>query len=239
MPGPPGFGNTSTRAPTLHPGGLHPGPSVPFALRGSNRGSSEPRRKKWNDRHHITHANIYQDPNTRTYFDRDVPRLDLPKAPRRRLRPTWRLDVPEDATEESKLYRTWDAWHARWKDQWHWVMEAEHGERTAPNPPKVRTPRQPTDLKAQREKEAAWDRHHATVFSRNNHVFQPNFRSYFDRWKDDVPADPAAQLRDVTWKLGVELKPLHKSYTAPQLPERGAQRFSLPGQKPWVGNFAS
>eukprot|EP00439_Symbiodinium_sp_Y106_P056123 s385_g7.t2 len=57
----------------------------------------------------------------RGYFGRPVEREDNPVVPRRRLRPTWRLDIPEEETPE-KAYRIFDAPNASWKEQPQWVM---------------------------------------------------------------------------------------------------------------------
>lgn len=113
---------TSTQAPIIHPGPLHVGPSVPWALNG-DRPKSGKRRPQWNERHHATWDNDFQAPNTRSYFDRFVDRAptSITAGPHRRLRPVWALDVP--AVEiPNQVYRVFDAPNACWKDQRQWLL---------------------------------------------------------------------------------------------------------------------
>lgn len=101
-------------------------------------------------------------------------------------------------------------------------------------PKRARTPRKAEDLRAQREHEGSWNRHHCTVFSRFNHKFHPNYRSYFDRWKDDTGGgnDP-----NPSWRLGVERKPLGYMNRSMSQPDPLKDRGGLPGQAAWVSNF--
>lgn len=116
-----------SQAPTIHPGPLHVGPAIPWALRAGDSpakpdtGTKPKRRKKWNERHQITWANDAQAPNTRCYFGRHVDREDVPVVPRRRLRPTWVLDVPE-VESSTQAYRIFDPLTASWKEQPQWTM---------------------------------------------------------------------------------------------------------------------
>jgi len=125
-----------TVAPILHPGSLHVGPSIPWALKshvheeekkeGDKKSSKSKSKKKhrrplWKERHQLVWSNDTQAPNTRCYFGRPVEREDQPTIPRRRLRPVWRLDIPEEETPE-KAYRIFDAANASWKEQPQWVM---------------------------------------------------------------------------------------------------------------------
>lgn len=124
-----------TVAPTLHPGSLHVGPSIPWALHACTheedkkddkkdekaKVKKKQRRPQWKERHQLVWSNDTQAPNTRCYFGRPVEREDNPVVPRRRLRPTWRLDIPEEEAPE-KAYRIFDAPNASWKEQPQWVM---------------------------------------------------------------------------------------------------------------------
>lgn len=131
-----------TEAPTLHPGPLHVGPAIPWALKGPKDHSSPKKKKtgggdfdaadphgekkkrtrrKWDERHDVTWKNDSQALNTRDYFDRPVDKVDIPLMPRRRLRPTWVLDCPEAETS-NQVYRVFDAMTASWKEQPQWVM---------------------------------------------------------------------------------------------------------------------
>lgn len=77
---------------------------------------------------------------------------------------------------------------------------------------RTRTPRNVADLRNQRKKEKEWHGIHGTVFSRFNNILHPNYRSYFDRWKDADGPD----VREPTWKLAVERRsPLAKSSSEP------------------------
>lgn len=126
-----------TEAPIIHPGPLHVGPAIPWALKGpkdhpspkkkKTGGEEDPhsekkrRPRKWDERHEVTWSNDTQAPNTRDYFDRPVDKVDIPVMPRRRLRPTWVLDCPEVQTP-NQVYRVFDAMTASWKEQPQWVM---------------------------------------------------------------------------------------------------------------------
>ncbi|CAE8598239.1 unnamed protein product [Polarella glacialis] len=117
-----------TVAPILHPGSLHVGPAIPWALRQGDfpkvlkEGETQPpRRSRWNERHQITWPNVEKGPNTRSYFDRHVERVDIPVGPRHRLRPTWSLDVPETESG-TQVYRIFDPVTASWKEQTQWAM---------------------------------------------------------------------------------------------------------------------
>eukprot|EP00930_Biecheleria_cincta_P004190 TRINITY_DN10508_c0_g1_i1.p1 TRINITY_DN10508_c0_g1~~TRINITY_DN10508_c0_g1_i1.p1 ORF type:complete len:293 (+),score=38.41 TRINITY_DN10508_c0_g1_i1:119-997(+) len=130
-----------TEAPIIHPGPLHVGPAIPWALKGPkdhppqkkidefgdfdvdppNSKKKKRPRKKWDERHEVTWKNDAQAPNTRDYFDRRVDRVDVPVMPRRRLRPTWVLDCPE-VEAPNQVYRVFDAITASWKEQPQWAM---------------------------------------------------------------------------------------------------------------------
>lgn len=102
------------------------GPAIPWALKAGDPPSKSEqtkpkRRKKWNERHQITWANDAQAPNTRCYFGRHVDREDVPVVPRRRLRPTWVLDIPE-VESSTQAYKVFDALTASWKEQPQWTM---------------------------------------------------------------------------------------------------------------------
>lgn len=197
----------------------------------------------------MTWQNDLQAANMRSYFDRHIPRVDRDQLPKVKRRPHWNIDIKPEAesADEPNVYRIWDAWHAHWKDQWQWLPKEPGQEKdvlnddmdTPPPPPEDpnlrnnRTPRNGADLKNQRSQEKEWDKHHGTVFSRNNQEFQPNFRSYFDRWKDDVKT--VDQSTVPTWRLPVEMKPLNRSRSEPI--DRSVQRHMLLGQRPWAGNF--
>lgn len=241
------FGRQSVSTPVIGPSIA--GPAITFALRARDPSSEGQKRPKWDGRHHIVRQNDSCDPNTRCYFDRFVDRVKYPDClPKTRLRPTFRLDCePEDA-KNPKVYRTWDAWHARWKEQWQWAEAADAHEQqfmgvAKGNRPKNRSPRRDPDLLVQRGREKEWDSKHHAVFSRANETLQVNYRSYFDRWKEDYPANPAASLtREPTWRLPLEKKPLIRrsgSEPKPGMLDRDKQRFCLPGQKAWNGNFNS
>lgn len=123
-----------TIAPTLHPGGLHVGPAIPWALQAypeekdkdkekeKEKVKPKPqRRPQWKERHQLVWSNDTQAPNTRNYFGRPVEKEDNPAIPRRRLRPTWRLEIDEEETG-TKAYQIFDAPSASWKEQSQWVM---------------------------------------------------------------------------------------------------------------------
>eukprot|EP00435_Cladocopium_sp_Y103_P028831 s1732_g7.t1 len=125
-----------TVAPTLHPGGLHVGPAIPWALQAhpeekdkdkdkdkeKEKVKQKPqRRPQWKERHQIVWSNDTQAPNTRNYFGRPVEKEDHPAIPRRRLRPTWRLEIDE-AADGTKAYQIFHAPSASWKEQSQWVM---------------------------------------------------------------------------------------------------------------------
>lgn len=253
------WGRQSVSVPVLHKGGSYAGPSIAFALRtGDATATGGPRRPKWDGRHHLVRQNDSCDPNTRCYFDRFVDRVQypdcLPKVP---LKPTFRLDCEPEDGQKPRVHRTWDAWHARWVDQWQWAVHPDvpvagsaagtaepqaPGLTRAQRGPKTRSPRRDADLLVQREREKEWDSKHHAVFSRANDILQPNYRSYFDRWKEDNPAhsNPVA-ARTPSWRLPLEKKPLLRNSSAPKALtlERDRQRYSLPGQQPWNGNFNS
>lgn len=260
----------------MHKGGNHAGPAIAFALRPGSPTATGSKRPRWDGRHQLVRANDCCDPNTRCYFDRFVDRVKypdcLPKVP---LRPTYRLDVEPEESENPKVYRTWDAWHARWVEQWQWAeapgalaaasaaaaaqsaaaaggaagaadqrsLAQSMNVTKANKGPKPRSPRRDCDLLAQREREKDWDSKHHTVFSRANGTLHPNYRCYFDRWKDERPTQPTTiSARVPSWRLPVEKKPLLRSSSAPKHDTFGRQerqRYSLPDQKPWIGNFNS
>lgn len=132
----------SCNAPAIHPGPLHVGPAIPWALRGprdgrvgvspkhASRSQSQSftstssgqgqRRKKWNGRHQLTWENDQQSRNMRSYFDRYVHKPDIPSVPRRKLRPTWDLHIHE-VEEECKVPVVFDAATASWKECPQWT----------------------------------------------------------------------------------------------------------------------
>jgi hypothetical protein len=145
-----------------------------------------------------------------------------------RLRPVWNLECPN--SEESKsTYRVFDAKTARYKEV-VWKVNGEGdvlGEETSTTT-RARTPRRSDDIKAQRKAEADWDKGHATVYSRFNDGLQSNYRSYFDRWKDADGAD----VREPTWKLGVERRVFLKSSSEPSVELQSSRQRELG----WRGN---
>jgi len=124
-----------TVAPTFHPGGLHVGPSIPWALQAhpeekdtkdkdkeKEKVKAKPKRRpSWKERHQIVWSNDTQAPNTRSYFGRPVEKEDNPAIPRRRLRPTWRLEIAEEE-HPVQAYQIFHAPSASWKEQGQWVM---------------------------------------------------------------------------------------------------------------------
>eukprot|EP00434_Breviolum_minutum_P008650 symbB.v1.2.007627.t1/scaffold470.1/size199496/4 len=124
-----------TVAPTFHPGGLHVGPSIPWALQAhpeekdtkdkdkeKEKAKAKPKRRpSWKERHQIVWSNDTQAPNTRSYFGRPVEKEDNPAIPRRRLRPTWRLEIAEEE-HPVQAYQIFHAPSASWKEQGQWVM---------------------------------------------------------------------------------------------------------------------
>mmetsp|Transcript_55600 Transcript_55600/g.178378 ORF Transcript_55600/g.178378 Transcript_55600/m.178378 type:complete len:243 (-) Transcript_55600:84-812(-) len=238
----------STVQPTLHKGPLHVGPAVALALRGPrDRLEGGARRPRWDDRHHVTWKNDYQNTNMRSYFDRFVDRVDIPVCPRPQLRPTWSIDVAEQP--DGQVHRVFDPVNATFRDQWQWAMEhgaaAPKEEEGQPGitrlprstsqctPKKPRSPRRTSDLKEQRLREAEWDKQHSVVYSRFNLKYQQNVRSYFDRWKDDEGGGRNA--REPTWRLSPERRsPLDRSRSAPIL-ARSVLGQPLPGRPQWVG----
>jgi len=241
------------------PGRIHKGESGPittFALRAGEKPKGA--RPKWDARHQNDGKNDLQHMNMRNYFDRPVARPDLPIVPRPRLRPHWTLDIPKDPKAEG-VYRVFDAREAKFKDQWQWIPATADADATdtevfggssagatasrakksasAPHlqPPKPRTPRAPEDLKKQRGHESNWNKHHGSVFSRFNGGNHPDFRSYFDRWKDD----PSQLGKDgnnplPTWKRRDALTiGRAAAANADPLKDRGG----LPGQPGWQNDF--
>jgi len=114
----------SAAHPVLHPGALHPGPALTLALRGpKDKLGKGAKRTRWDERHHVTWKNDYQNTNMRSYFDRFVDRVDIPVCPRPRLRPTWVVDVPEG--QEEAMPRIFDPVNATFKDQPKWDLNRE------------------------------------------------------------------------------------------------------------------
>mmetsp|Transcript_4228 Transcript_4228/g.6984 ORF Transcript_4228/g.6984 Transcript_4228/m.6984 type:complete len:217 (+) Transcript_4228:83-733(+) len=170
------------------------------------------RRRRWDTRHHNTWMNDMEFPNGRSYFDRMRERGGRqPLGPRPPLRPVWNLDV---SPEEKDTFRVFDARTASFKEV-SWKMDEEGSVLGHHDPTKLvrtRTPRSVSDLKDQRYRETDWNRGHGTVFSRFNKILHPNYRSYFDRWKDQDGPD----VREPTWKLGHEIRnPLGRSSSEP------------------------
>lgn len=176
--------------------------------------------RTWDGRHHVTCKNDFQHPNGRDYFDRYRDRGDQTVVPRPRIRPVWTLECPN--VEEDKLtYRVFEPKTASFKEV-IWMVD-ENGKSLGGEegvPKRTRSPRQNSDLKAQRSKEAEWERNHGVVYSRQNEVLQMNYRSYFDRWKDGDGPD----TREPTWKLGVEKRVFLKSKSEPGLLDMVAMR---------------
>eukprot|EP00929_Paragymnodinium_shiwhaense_P111750 TRINITY_DN80038_c0_g1_i1.p1 TRINITY_DN80038_c0_g1~~TRINITY_DN80038_c0_g1_i1.p1 ORF type:complete len:265 (-),score=58.63 TRINITY_DN80038_c0_g1_i1:46-840(-) len=249
----PGGGKgTMSSAPLLQKGQYQSMSS--FSLRAGDRPQAKDgqRRARWDARHQLVWPNDMLAPNMRTYFDRPVKRVDVKPVPARRLRPYWRLDVPKDAAKD-EVYRIFDAGQAVFKDQWQWVplkevapaaAAAAGGEEeiqksaSAPTirPPKVRTPRRPADLKEQRSKESDWDRNHGQVFSRFNGLNHPNFRSYFDRWKENPGGVNGVNNNDCSWRLGAEKRKLGSFAKIVEI-DPYKHRGGLPGQPGWVRDF--
>jgi len=244
---------TSVRVPVLHPGPLHTGPAVAFALRGPrDRLGSGQRRPVWDGRHQVTWNNDNQNPNMRSYFDRYVDRGGEGTFPRLCLRPTWKIDEP-DEREEGGAYQIFDAANAVFKEQRQWISKpsnvlpadppSESQQRSlslpttsvaASSTAHQRTHQSPcwaVDLKAQRARESDWNRHHSVVYSRLNQGFQPNVRSYFDRWKDD---EGGQHERSPSWRLPPEKRsPLDRTRSEPVL-ARSVLGQTLPGRPDWV-----
>merc|ERR1712217_295228 len=114
-------------------------------------------------------------------------------------------------------------------------MQSANSLSTPSKPKRTWAPRRPDDLKAQRAKEAEWDRQHAVVYSRFNDGQQTNTRSYFDRWKDDDDREGVNE-KEPTWKLPPERRnPLVKSSSEPAI---GRSVMGAPiSRETWVGNF--
>lgn len=202
------------------------GNSGPYATLG--RPSAAQRKgRTWDTRHHKTFPNDFQHPNGRDYFDRYRDKGDLPQVPRQRLRPVWTLECP-NVEANKHTYQVFDAATAQMKEKIWQIDESGKtlgGEEGAPR--RTRTPRSGTDLKEQRSQEKEWDRGHGIVFSRANSGVQVNYRSYFDRWKEDEgSAKPSlGETRLPTWKLGVEKRVFLKtSNSEPALMDRDLLR---------------
>lgn len=241
---------TSVRIPVLHPGPLHVGPAVALALRGRHdKLGGGQRRRAWDDRHQVTWNNDSQNTNMRSYFDRSVDRPGERTVPRPRLRPTWRIDEPEEP-EEGGAYQIFDATNAVFKEQRQWISKpsndllsdplSESQQRSSSLPatsaaassktPK-RSHRSAVDLKAQRARESDWDSQHSVVYSRLNKGLQSNVRSYFDRWKDD---EGGQHDRSPSWRLPPERRsPLDRARSEPVL-ARSVLGQGLPGRPDWV-----
>merc|ERR1712232_353080 len=101
---------------------------------------------------------------------------------------------------------------------------------------KPRTPRKPSDLKEQSSKESEWDRKHGQVFSRFNDLNHPNFRSYFDGWKEEPGGVNGINDNACSWRLGFEKRPLGSFNKITDL-DPYKDRGGLPGQGPWVRDF--
>lgn len=236
------------------------GPIIPFALHAGKRPSGQ--RANWDDRHQVQWKNDVQHLNMRSYFDRPVDRADMPQVPRRAFRPHWSLDVPKNAAAAKEVYKVFDAAQARFVEQWQWMpMKLEEAgialeslvASTAPSatakssgsksktsrplPPKPRTPRQPEDLRTQRGLEKSWDKHYSNTYSRWNHKVPINFRSYFDRWKDDELQNGGMNNNELPWRLTHGVKEIGKLGKSASAPDPFKDRGGLPGQKAWVGNF--
>merc|ERR1740121_1379557 len=101
-------------------------------------------------------------------------------------------------------------------------------------PKRTRSPRTSDDLKAQRAREAEWDRQHAVVYSRFNERYQQNVRSYFDRWKDDEGGN---NEKEPTWRLQPERRsPLLAKSASESKYERSVLGQPITND-PWHGNF--
>ncbi|CAK0790958.1 unnamed protein product, partial [Prorocentrum cordatum] len=155
----------------------------------------------WDERHHLTRDNDYLGRGMRSYFDRPVQKLDR----RRVLEPTWNLERRgQDASKEA--YLVFDAKTAKWKEEWDWVLDPTRrslGLAQAGRALGQQLPIPAEDHAARMRREEHWDRRHAEVFSSKNETCMVDYRSYFDRPKDDSRGFAPGPV----WRLEKEASP--------------------------------
>ncbi|CAK0790960.1 unnamed protein product, partial [Prorocentrum cordatum] len=193
--------------------------------------------------------NDYLGRGMRSYFDRPVQKLDR----RRVLEPTWNLERRgQDASKEA--YLVFDAKTAKWKEEWDWVLDPTRrslGLAQAGRALGQQLPIPAEDHAARMRREEHWDRRHAEVFSSKNETCMVDYRSYFDRPKDDSRGFAPGPV----WRLEKEVKPplsrraasdplLREALLSPGLAGGMGRSCGPPptdpklaGRPEWVGNF--